>query len=233
MLSFNFNGKDSFNDYGIYVLQNPSILSPKRRVTTSYIPGRNSSLRYDENTYEDITISVSCGVKDDSIIDKIDDIKGWLIGAGESELIFDFQPNKKYIAQVVNSIDFAQSIEIFSEFPIIFNCRPFKYAVDNSIITMTSSGIINNIGTIYAEPKIKVFGSGNINLNIGSQVINLIGINNCIIIDSDLQDCYDDNGSNLNNKMNGEFPIFNVGENNISWTGNATKLEITPNWRWL
>ncbi|QDY17535.1 phage tail protein [Clostridium botulinum] len=31
--------------------------------------------------------------------------------------------------------------------------------------------------------------------------------------------------------MYGEFPIFQVGENKISWTGNVSKIEITPRWR--
>lgn len=42
------------------------------------------------------------------------------------------------------------------------------------------------------------------------------------------------NGSTLlNNKMSGEFPVLELGENNISWVGNVSKLEIQPNWRWL
>ncbi|WP_080648336.1 distal tail protein Dit [Clostridium pasteurianum] len=136
-----------------------------------------------------LRLTVECSVKDNSnIADKIDAIKAWLFECGESDLIFNFQSDKKYIAQVVNSIDFSQAYKFFSEFPIIFNCRPFKYAVNNSIITMNSSGIINNIGTVYSEPKIKVFGSGDINLNIGSQVINLLGINSYIIIDTILQE---------------------------------------------
>lgn len=234
MLSFNFGGKNSYDDFGILISQRPSIPSPKRRINTINIPGRNSNLRFDEKTYEDITLTVECSVKDNSnIADKLDEIKAWLFETGESDLIFSFQADKKYIAQVVNAIDFKQIYKYFSEFPIIFNCRPFKYAGDNSIVTISTSGVINNIGTVYSEPKIKVFGSGDIVLTIGSQVLQLIGINDYIIIDTFLQDCYDENGSNLNNKMNGEFPILNVGNNNISWTGNVTKLEITSNWRWL
>ncbi|WP_302653297.1 phage tail protein [uncultured Clostridium sp.] len=33
--------------------------------------------------------------------------------------------------------------------------------------------------------------------------------------------------------MNGEFPKFEVGENNISWTGSVSKVKVIPNWRWL
>lgn len=231
--TFTFDNKNSYDDFKIYITERPNIPSPKRRVTTVNIPGKNSSLRYDENTYEDITILVKCSFKDNNTADKADDIKGWLIGAGETELVFSFQLGKKYIAQVVNSIDFTQVFHIFSEFPIVFNCRPFKYSVDNSSITINSAGKITNPGTIYSEPIIKVYGSGDISLSIGSQIVQLIGVENYVIMDTTIQDCYDENGNNLNDKMNSEFPALNVGDNNISWTGTVNKLEITPNWRWL
>lgn len=231
--TFTFDNKNSYDDFKIYITERPNIPSPKRRVTTVNIPGKNSSLRYDENTYEDITILVKCSFKDNNTADKADEIKGWLIGAGETELVFSFQPGKKYIAQVVNSIDFTQVFHIFSEFPIVFNCRPFKYSVDNSSITINSAGKITNPGTIYSEPIIKVYGSGDISLSIGSQIVQLIGVENYVIMDTTIQDCYDENGNNLNDKMNSEFPVLNVGDNNISWTGTVNKLEITPNWRWI
>ncbi len=157
----------------------------------------------------------------------------WLIGSGESDLVFNFQEDKKYIAQVVNAIDYAQIFKVFSNFIIIFNCRPFKYSVSNALISLTSAGSITNFGTIYSEPTIKVYGTGDGTLVIGSQVITLSSILGSLIIDSTIQDCYGDDGSNLNNKMSGEFSILNVGVNNISWTGGITALDITPNWRWL
>lgn len=234
LLSFNFGGKNSYDDFGILISKRPSIPSPKRRISFIDIPGRDSTLRFDEGTFEDITIALECSVKDSSnITSKIDDIKAWLFTAGESDLIFSFQDDKKYIAQVVNQIDFKQVFKIFGEFIIIFNCRPFKYLVAKQVTTLLTSGIITNIGTIYSEPIIKVYGTGNGMLTVGTQVINLTGISGNIVIDSTIQDAYTADGSNLNNKMSGEFPILNVGNNPISWSGGITQVEITPNWRWL
>lgn len=233
MLSFNFGGKNSYTDYGILITNRPSIPSPKRRITNVVVPGRNSSLRFDENTYDDITITVECSLKQDSLISKIDDIKGWLIGTGESSLIFDFQGDKEYRSQVVNAIDFTQAYKIFSRFVIVFNCQPFKYAVDNSSINLISADKIANLGTIYSEPIIKVVGNGDITLNIKSQTIKFKGITDHIILDSLQQNAYNQSGENLNNKVTGEFPVISVGDNSISWSGNVSKVEIIPNWRWL
>lgn len=235
MLSFNFGGKNSYDDFGILIAERPSIPSPKRRVNTINIPGRNSNLIFDEKTYEDITLTVECSVKDkQNLANKIDDIKAWLFETGESDLIFSFQEDRKYIAQVVNSIDFKQIYKYFSEFPIIFNCRPFKYSVENNIINIIKTGTkVTNIGTIESEPIISIYGSGDIVFKINEQQISLKGILNKIIINSIMQDCYDDEGNNLNGKMTGEFLKLKSGENIIEWSGNIIKVEIEPNWRWL
>ena len=34
----------------------------------------------------------------------------------------------------------------------------------------------------------------------------------------------------LNNKMYSDFPILESGENQISFEGNVSKIEITPRW---
>jgi len=235
MLSFNFGGKNSYSDYGIVISKRPDIPSPKRRVNYIDIPGRSSSVRYDEKTYGDITISVECGLKSrEDLMGKIDEIKGWLFNTGESELTFSFQEDRKYIAQVVNSIDFNQVFKYLSKFPIVFNCRPFKYALQNTLITLTQSGeIINNPGTIESSPVITVYGTGDITLNINGRGIQLYGITNKIIINSEIMDCYDDAMSNLNFKMAGEFPKLDKGENILSFTGTVVKIEVLPNWRWI
>lgn len=233
MFSFDFRGKNSFLDYGIYISKRPSIPSPKRRITNVVIPGKNSSLRFDENTYEDITITVECSIKDEILPDKIDEIKEWLLSYGESDLVFSNQNSKKYIAQVVNTIDFTQVLKYISKFIIVFNCRPFKYQVTNNTITMIAQGSIRNPGSIYSEPIIKIFGSGDIILTINSNVIKLKEISDHIILDTVQQNCYNEAIDNLNSKMTGEFPEFEIGENNISWIGAISKMEVIPNWRWL
>lgn len=235
MLSFIFAGEDSFIDYGLIIAKRPALSSPKRRVSYVDIPGRDSNLRFNDATYEDITIIADCSVKSiDNLPLKLDSIKSWLFNAGESDLIFSFQPDKKYIAQVVNAIDFKQVFKYTSQFPIVFNCRPFKYAVQNKLLIITKSGtVITNPGSFKSEPIVSIYGSGNIILKISSEQINFNNINGKIIVDSIIKDCYDDTGNNLNSRMSGEFLKLSPGENIIQWVGNVTKIEILPNWRWL
>lgn len=234
MLSFNFGGKNSFQDYGITISKRPSLPSPKRRVSYVDIPGRDSTLTYDESTFSDITIAVECSIKGKNIAEKLDNIKAWLFGSGENDLVFSFQDDKKYKAQVVNAIDFKQVFKYTSVFPIIFNCRPFKYSVQNNIFTITQNGTsIINLGTLKSEPIISVYGSGKICLKVDKTTVNLNDITGEIILDSVIQDAYNDAGDNLNSKVNGEFITLKTGTNKFEWTGSVTKIEVVPNWRWL
>lgn len=239
MLSFNFGNKNSYLDYGIIITKRPSLPSPKRKVSYIQVPGRDSTLRYDEQTYEDITIAVECTVKGENVFNKLDEVKAWLYSTGESDLIFSFQQDKKYIAQVVNSIDFRQVYKIASQFVIIFNCRPFKYAVDNTPISITTSTetSITNQGTLPSKPVIKVYCSGDGSFKINNNEILLFDIDaEYIILDSELEEAYliiDGDMVNYNNNVSGEFPKLDVGNNITTYTGGVTKLEITPNWRWL
>jgi phage-related protein len=65
----------------------------------------------------------------------------------------------------------------------------------------------------------------------------LIGIEKpYVVIDSELEEAYFvESGilSNANNYMSGEFPVLDVGNNIVTFNGGVSKLEITPNWRWL
>ncbi len=235
MLSFVFNGKDSFKDYGILVETRPHIFSPKRRVSYIDVPGRSSSLRRDEETYEDITIAVECSFKGDPYL-KSEQVKAWLLNAGESALIFSFQDDRKYLAQVVNSIDFAVVLKITSKFVIMFNCQPFQYAVDNEPITITSNMVLVNPGTVSSLPIIKVNGAGACNLMINGNSVSFSDVDGSVVLNSEIQETYKDTGTELINKnaiKTGDFPVFLPGENEVSFLGGTTSLEIIPNWRWL
>lgn len=233
MLSFDFANKNSFSDFGIYIEKMPLIPSPQRRVSYISMPGRSSSLLFDEGVYEDITLAVSCGIKGNAA-DNIGKIKAWLFGSGESDLVFSFYPDRKYIAQVVNRIDFEVVLRKISRFVIIFNCRPFQYSLNNLPFTITSQNTnLINQGSIESEPIIEVYASGTVEILINEQKVSLENVPQKLIINSVLQEVYDESFNNQSILMQGDFPVLAVGDNNISWSGNVQKLVITPNTRWL
>lgn len=234
MLSFTFGNKNSYIDFGILIAKRPNMPLPKRRVSNVIIPGRSSSLKFDEGTYDDITITLECSIIDKKdIIENIDKIKEWLVITRESDLIFSFDPHKKYIAQVVNAIDFKQALKYTSSFPIIFNCKPFKYSVEEKIITITkNNSTIYNEGTFQSEPVIKVYGSGDIKLKINDDEVTVKKVDGYVTVDSVLKDAYKDDVLK-NGDMIGEFPILKVGENVIGFSENVSKVEVEVNEVWI
>lgn len=231
MYSFKFQGKDSYTDFGIKVEKRPIIPKPQRNIQYVEVPGRSGSLKIDDATYKDIIIPVQCGFKDEFVADKADRIKSWL-DSGEGPLILSNQPDKYYLAHVSDQIDISQEFKVFGKFLVNFRCKPFKYDLDNSVITLTAAGTVTNPGTVASEPIIVVTGNGSIILTINGIDIQITGVSGTLTIDSVLKDAYKDTVL-LNSQMNGDFPVLISGYNTISWTGAVTSVQITPNWRWL
>ncbi|KEI01562.1 distal tail protein Dit [Clostridium botulinum] len=232
MFSFNFRGKNSFRDFGIIIEKKPHIPMPQRNVENIKIPGRSGAISIDYNTYDDITIPIECNLISDEMKNRATQIKHWLMGS-QDKLILSDETYKFYIAQVVNRFDITQSIRILGTFPVIFNCKPFAYYFSGlETITVTSpTTIYSPEFVVKSEPKITVYGQGDITLNINNNSIKLKDVQDYIVVDSTIQECYKDN-SNCNNKMCGEFSLL-IEENTIGWEGNVSKIEIIPNWRCL
>lgn len=98
--------------------------------------------------------------------------------------------------------------------------------------TNTAKLLIRNNTTYYSQPIIKIFGEGNIKLTVNNELIEFKNLMDGIVLDSEKQEAYLDN-TNKNSQMIGNFPIFNIGENEIIAVGKVDKMQILPQWRWL
>ena len=226
---FKFKGKDS-RDFGVLIYGAPQRTKPERRVERITIPGRNGELTQDEDTYEPYTISLQCSTRGS---DRLDEIVAWLNGAGN--LTLSTEPDKVYQASIYNKISISDVIYLYNSFLLQFRVQPFKYNINafNDALELTAPTKIKGKGTEYAEPIITVYGSGDITLTINEKDFPLYSVDGSITIDSEMMEVFKGN-TNQNSKYGAvEFPRLEVGENNISWTGNVEKVEIHPKWRWL
>lgn len=221
-----FRNIDS-RELGLYMERCPERISPKRRDETITIPGRHGNLTTTDGAFETYIRSVEFIVKDEK---RIDEICAHFKGSGW--LIFDTEPDRKYKARVANQIEFSHVIRHFKRFIVEFEVQPFGYDVFPQTIVKTAPFSLFNMGTFESEPIITIFGSRNITLYVNNQNVSLKEIIGSVTLDSEMQNAYN-GAASMNNKMQGEFPILIIGENNISWLGAVTKLEIQPNWRWL
>lgn len=219
-------------EYGVHVLEQPPMTIPAERATFTNIPGRSGSLTTLEGNamYDDLLLTAQCLLPDPA---KIPAVAAWLRGGGK--VTFANRPGGFYHARIVNQIPFEKVLRgnPHRSFSVNFRCKPFWYQENVPEITLTTSGtFITNPGSVYSEPVITVYGSGEITLMVGMTIVELDGITDSITLDTPLMEAYQGVVS-MNSCMSGDFPTLLPGKNAISWTGNVTKIVVQPNWRYL
>lgn len=226
---FMFNGKSS-EDFGILIASVPERKRPERRVEEIIIPGRSGFLTRDEKAYDAYTISLECSTRGSS---HLDEIIAWLTGSGE--LILYTEPDMVYHASIHNQIPISDVIYLYNSFLLQFRVQPYKHKVGfcEYTETLTKADTIINHGTVHAEPVITVYGTGDITLNINGADYPLYSVEEYITIDSEMMEVFKGDISQNSKYGGADFPRLEVGENNISWTGEVTKVEIMPKWRYL
>lgn len=218
-------------ELGIHVSELPPITIPSERATFTNVPGRSGSLTTLEgdDVYDDLLLTATCFISDPS---RIPEIAAWLRGSGT--VTFANRQGGFYHARIVNQISFEKILRgnPHRSFAVNFRCKPFWYANDVQLITLTTSGtFITNPGSVFSEPVITVYGSGEVTLMVGMTITEL-EVSGSITLDTPLMEAYV-GATSMNNCMSGDFPTLLPGQNAVSWTGSVTKVEVHPNWRYL
>ena len=229
---FIWNGTNSI-EKGVYVSELPPITMPQERSKQITIPGRPGSLTTVEgdDVYDDLTLTATCWVRDPALIPSI---TAWLKGGGM--VTFANRPGGFYHARISNQIPFEKILRgnPHRSFAVNFRCSPpFWYVSNPDEVTISNgSAVVVNPGSVYSEPIIHVYGSGDATLIINDTFVELEGIEDSITLNSVIQEAYQGE-TLLNEKMEGEFPVLKPGNNLISYTGDVSRIVIAPNWRYL
>lgn len=234
MFYFIFNNKKNI-DLGIKVVKRSNIPIPERNIELKSLKGRDGSLTRDYKTYNDIKISVSLNFisGENDFINKGAEIADWLYNINDNKLIFSDNDKFYYKVKKIECKDIERSLKVIGKFIVTFVCDPYKYYLENNDIEITNSTEINSpMLVVDSEPIISISGSGNVNLIINDKRIVLENVEENLIINSSILECYKEK-ENLNYKMSGEFPILKNGENTINIEGNIKSIKIKPNWRCL
>lgn len=232
MSKINWKGINSDTITGLIISELPPISKPKMKTTITKIDGRDGDI-IEELGYESYTKSIKVGLSKNYDIDEV--IKYF---TGSGDLIMSNEPDKVYKCQIIEKVDYNKLLR-FKTATVKFYTQPFKYKKDEPKAILSIDGetsmTVDNIGLEKSKPIIKLTGSGTVAIQLnGATVFNYIFPENEteVIVDSIQEEAYL-NGFYKNRNMTGEFPILEVGENTISWSGNLTKIEIEPKSRWL
>lgn len=226
-----WKGQDSRDLQELLVLELPPITKPKMRVKETVIDGVDGSI-IEELGYESYNKTISVGLRAGADIDKVIEYF-----TGNGEIVFSNEPDKYYVARIINNIDYARLLR-YRKATVTFMVQPFKYdwaEVDKFATSNEKNVVIENIGNHTAKPLITIKGSGTVEL-----IVN--GIAACrytfpegedtVVLDSEKQDAY--LGNFLKNRnMVGEFPILQKGNNILTWNGAIESIRVKKYSRWL
>lgn len=236
---FEYNGVKSFDDMSMIIKARPTVTTTRRRITPTSVPGRTGDILIDDEGYEnyDRIYSVAIIAENEPLEILINKIKRWLF-ANVNYCKFEDTYDSKYFykAFVNNAVTITPISHNVAEAEITFNCKAYKYVKDGLQSTaFAAAGVIVNHEAFTALPIIQLFGNGEVTLYINNRSYYIKSCTNGMILNSEIGQAYSaDETTLLNNNIKfTNFPVLDSGRNNISWTGNVTKIIITPNWRSL
>jgi len=234
MNNITWNGVDSRTLSGLLICELPPITKPAQRVQITEIEGKDGDIT-DKIGYQAYDKIVQIGLIKDFDVDKI---AKYFTGSGE--VIFSNEPDKYYIAQILEQINFERLVQ-FKTATVKFHTQPFKYLVGEpsveAEITTQTEIIVTNQGLENSRSIMTLEGTGIIEIAVNGLAVFQVDLDDGsqpITVNSEIEECYA--GSPLvlmNRSMVGIFPLLVPGKNIITWTGALTNIIIQPRSRWL
>ena len=217
---------------GVYVSKMPSHKKASMRYTEYYVKGRDGALHVDEgfanfNIYATLVlVNATAAAKQQ--------VNAWADGTGK--LITSDDLTKAYQATVKEEIQWnrvSANGGFYDTATITFNCQPCMYEAVDSVVEYTDNGILVNPGSAEAYPLIRIDGSGDVTFSVANNIITIGGMTSGVPVYIDCANGYvyaeSTSGAAA---MNGEIPELPIGSCGIG-IGNASKITITPHWRWV
>ena len=223
----------SSHHHGITVVNRVDIPPAQKNVQFIDVLGRDGSLTKDYGYLDRVfTVDFNFKIKSrwDNMPKKIRTITSWLLNA--NELAFTDDREVFYRVKSVRIGNISREIRVLGKFSVEFTVEPFAYYYDSNKITLTKPRLLYNQGTIESLPYVKIYGDGDITLTVNGVNTQFKSVDEYIECDSDIKETYKE-GKLLNNAKVGAFPIFDIGQNDISWSGNVKSIEILPRWRFI
>lgn len=228
-----YNDVDS-RTLGVVMQSMPDFNRPQRRTEIETVPGRDGSILRDIGAYDAYTASMSVNCMGVDLAT----VYNWLSGSGW--LISSDEPERKVWVSLhseIKNTHFRASGN-YDQLTVSVYCQPFRYFIDYSELTITSTGTITNPGTAYSAPVIKISGLGDTPLMVNGNLIEINGLDSAgLLIDCEEMDCFNLAGTELRNSMVDltAFPKMYPGANSFQWTNadNSNKItSITIDGRW-
>lgn len=220
-----FNGNRSLN-LNLYLEKYPSIPITNEEYEEIQVEGRSGSLIINKGTYPDKKITFTFTILSPQIDIDFERIYEWLTEIEDNRLIFG-REDRCYKVKKVNFKDIQKQFRTIGEFDVTFLCEPFTQDLEKTVHEITSSGYkIYYNGNAPGDTLIKVYGTGNIQLTVNSEIMQINNVADYVEIDSDLLQVRNKDKTSKDDDTSGDFILLEKGINAISYTGNVTKIIV-------
>ena len=226
-----FKGVSTRELPGVAVSKMPSHKRAAMRYTEYYVKGRDGALHVDEG-YSNMDLEATL-VLINGMAQARQLVNAWATGSGKLILSDDY--TLAYHASVRKEIRWTRTPGnggYYDTAKITFDCDPYMYEANESVIGFDASGKIKNPGTATANPLIKVEGTGNAVFTVGGQQITVRGMSSNVPVFLDCENGYAYAASG-SKEIVGEFPELPLGESDVILGSGTQRLTITPHWRWI
>ena len=220
-----FNNNVSLN-LNLYLENYPSIPIANEEYEEIPIEGRSGNLIINKGTYPDKKIPFTFTILSPRIEIDFEKVYAWLTEIDDSRLIFG-RSDRCYKVKKVIFGDIQKEFRSIGEFDVTFLCEPFTQDLHSEVHEITTSGFeLYYAGNAPGDTLIKVYGSGNIQLNINGETMQINNVTDYVEIDSNLLQVRNKDGTSKDNDTLGDFVLFTKGENIISYIGAVTKVIV-------
>lgn len=239
--SFILNNESS-EDYNTFIQERPEIETPRRRVDFKRSFGQSGDNPFDEEAYDNTTMSLVMYVEGSdyrTASDNRDAIYDLFDSGKYLDFIPYFDPNKIYKVMTTDFPTFSPKYFMGEgqPFEVELTVKPYKFYIPDADLVLTAAGTVMNNTSKTALPLIVVYGTGDITLTINGRVFTMKNIVDHVILDCQLMLAYKYVGSVITrqnqNIYTRNYPYLDKGLNEVSWTGTVSKIEIEPRWRTL
>lgn len=220
-----FNNNTSLN-LNLFLENYPAVPIANEDYEEVNVEGRSGSLYINKGTYQDKKIPFTFTILSSEIEIDFELVYEWLTEINDKRMIFS-RNDRCYIVKKALFGDLQKQFRTIGEFTVTFICEPFSQDLEPTTYEITSSGYsFNYYGNAPAESLIKIYGSGNIQLTINGETMQINSVVNYVEIDSNLMEVRNLDGTSKDNDTLGDFALFTKGENVISYTGTVTKIIV-------
>jgi len=160
----------------------------------------------------------------------------------DNRAVYDFLKNPKTL-QISRFDDYYFKVQKLSgiqpesksngkriKYTITFDCKPFKYAVENPLEEI-QKGTSQNNGNRYSRPVWVISGSGECILWVNGESLKITDVDGDVCVDCEKMIAYTESQI-ITQNTTGKFPFLASGDNAVDWNENITAVYLQKNERW-